>query len=337
MPPSLLRPSVKMGPVEHVRVTGIHAMAVEAPLQERYQRALDTFVERARGDPYIVAVVLCGSLSHDRVWHKSDIDLLLVAKEKPGYDKGESTKHISLVEDGINIHATLQARGAFRRMVEGSLHNSFLHSLVAKGKLVFTRDPALAELLADLQKVGSRDQRVQLLRAASGVIPTLYKAQKWLHVKRDLDYSFLWVLHCVTGLAQIEISAAGQLAGREVIQQALEINPAFFAAIYTDLIAAKKNVKTIAAALDAIDDYLTRRVRLLFTPILDYLEEAGAPRSATEIETHFTNQLGICDVITACEWLADKDVIRKVSTPVRLTERSPVAFEELAFYYDGQP
>jgi hypothetical protein len=175
-----------------------------------------------------------------------------------------------------------------------------------------------------------------MLRAASGVIAMLYKAEKWFHVRGDMNYSFVWIMGCVTELAKVEVYSAGQIAGREVVQQALELNPKFFDAIYTDLIAAKKSPKTIAAALAQIDDYLTRRTRMLFGPILEHLKEVGVPRSATELETHFANQMGVGEVVTACEWLADKEVINKVSTPIRLTEKSAVAFEELAFYYDGQ-
>jgi hypothetical protein len=70
----------------------------------------------------------------------------------------------------------------------------------------------------------------------------------------------------------------------------------------------------------------------LFQPILDYLAEQGAARSATEIETHFKNQMNLEGVTTACEWLADNEVIAKVSSPTRLFKKGHVQFEEMAFY-----
>ena len=91
--------------------------------------------------------------------------------------------------------------------------------------------------------------------------------------------------------------------------------------------------KTIGAALELIDRTLEKRVRVLFQPILDYLADQGAARSATEIETHFKNQMNLEGVTTACEWLADKEVITKVSSPVRLFEKGRTQFEEMAFYY----
>ncbi len=307
--------------------------------QDRYQNALDAFVARARADPYILAVVLCGSLSHDTVWEKSDIDLVVVAKDgdKPAHGKSESSRSFALVEDSINIHATVQTRSQFRHALQGAIQNSFFHSLLSKGKLVYTRDSTLHALFDDLKSLGSRDQQVETLRNASTTIACLYKAQKWLVVKKDPAYSFVWITMAAMHLAKMEVIAAGEICGREVIQQAVALNPDFFNIIYTDLIHVKKTSKNIAGALASIEDYLSRRTRAAFGPILEYLQEAGAPRSATELETHFANQLGAPDVITACEWLSDKDIIRKVSTPVRLTRKSPSAFEELAFYYDGTP
>ena len=38
-------------------------------------------------------------------------------------------------------------------------------------------------------------------------------------------------------------------------------------------------------------------------------------------------------VTTACEYLADQGLIGKASTPVRLTKRSNVDVQELAFFY----
>mgnify|MGYP000523493585 CR=1 FL=1 len=39
--------------------------------------ALDALVTHVKADRSILAAILCGSLSHDVVWEKSDIDLIL--------------------------------------------------------------------------------------------------------------------------------------------------------------------------------------------------------------------------------------------------------------------
>ena len=307
------------------------------PVHARFEAALARLVERAQQDPYVVAAILGGSLSYDTVWDKSDIDLVIVTRdERATTGKRMKRNALCLVENGVNVHAILTPRAEFRRMMDGSVRGSFMHSVLSKSRLLFSRDDTIRELYDNLQHLGTRDRQVQLLRHANMVLPALHKAEKWLRVKRDLNYAFLYVLYCVQSLAQIEVALENQIAGREVIQQALAINPTLFDALYTDLINKKKTAKEIEAAIARIDAYMTRKIRTLFAPVLEYLAAAGSVRSASEIETHFANTYDLPNISLACEWLADKEVITKVSSPVRLTDRSRVEFDEMAFYYDGE-
>lgn len=302
-------------------------------VQELYRQAVEDFLEKVRQDPYIVTVILVGSLSHDVVWKKSDIDLLLLTDEAASKGKAGETA-FSLVERGINIHAYLKPRGEFRRLVEGSIQSSFFHSLVNHGRLVFTRDETVRELFEGLDHLGARDRQVQLLRSATFILPVLTKAEKWLRAKGDVEYSFFWLMKCLDGLASVEVLLRGEVTGREVVQQALRHNPEFFRPLYTDLIHAEKNYELMDGCLRRIETYLMDRLPELFGPILEYLAEAGVPRSATEINHHFKNQMNLEGADMACEWLADQEVIGKAALPVRLTPRSRVAVDEAAYFYE---
>src|SRR5579864_7892101 len=101
-------------------------------VHQKFSAALDILVDRVKQDRSILAAILCGSLSHDTVWAKSDIDLVLVTID----DKKVEREGVSLYADGINVHAHLMPRAEFRKTVEGSLRSSFIHSLLAKGRLL---------------------------------------------------------------------------------------------------------------------------------------------------------------------------------------------------------
>lgn len=303
------------------------------PIQQKFASALDALVERVQEDRSVLAAILCGSLSHDTVWAKSDIDLVLVTID----DKKVESTDLALYADGVNVHAFLMPRATFRSTVEGSVHNSFMHSLLAKGRLLYTHDQTIADLCATLHGLGDRDTQVQLLRAATGALPSIYKAHKWFLTRGDLDYTALWILYAATPLARVEVIGARMVADREVIPQAMKLNPAFFKIVYTDLLNAKKTRKSVQAALDAIDRYVAERVPTLFGPVIDHLREVGEARSCTEIEAHFKRNFGVEGVTTTCEYLADQGLIGKASTPVQLTKRSNIAVQELAFFYMGGP
>jgi hypothetical protein len=212
-----------------------------------------------------------------------------------------------------------------------------MHSFLSKGRLIYTHDQTIADLWARLAERGERDAQIQLLRAATAALPAIYKAHKWFVTRGDLDYTALWVLAAATPLAQIEVIGAGLLADREVIPQALELNPAFFKVVYADLLNIRKTRKNVQAALDAVDGYIADRAAALFGPLVDHLREVGEARSCTEIEGYFKRNLGVNGMTTACEYLADRGIIGKASTPVQLTRKSNVRVQELAFFYMEDP
>src|SRR5262249_51721452 len=243
---------------------------------------------------------------------------------------------LELYADGVNVHALLLPRAEFRKAVEGSARNSVLHSFLAKGQLLYTHDQTVADLFARLPEIGERDTQLQLLRAGPSAPPPIYKAHKFLLTRGDLDYTALWILYAATPLAQVEVIGARLLADREVIPQAMKLNPAFFKTIYADLLNARKTPKAVRTALDAVDSYVAERAATLFGPVIDHLREVGEARSCTEIEDYFKRNFDVEGVTTACEYLADQGLIGKASTPVRLTKKSNVEAQELAFFYLGE-
>lgn len=301
------------------------------PIDATFRSALDALAGQVREDRSVLAAILCGSLSHDTVWEKSDIDLVLVTID----DRKVSRPHIALWAEGVNVHAFLLPRAEFRKIAEGSIRNSFMHALLAKGRLLYTHDDSIAELFGGLRELGERDTQLQLLGAATSALPPLYKARKWLITRGDLEYTALWILYAATPLARIEVIGARMIADREVIPQALRLNPALFTTIYTDLLNAGKTRRAVEAALEAAEGYLAERAPALFAPVLEHLRDVGEARSCTEIEDHFERNHGFGGATTACEYLADRGLIGKASIAVRLTKRSHVEVQELAFFAEG--
>jgi hypothetical protein len=303
----------------------------ESTVPEAFQAALHGLIAQARKDKAILAAVLCGSLSHDTVWERSDIDLVFVTVD----DKKVSTSDLSLNADGVNVHAIMIPRTEFRKAVEGSLQNSFMHSFLAKGRLLFTHDDTIAAMCRRLDTLGGRDLAVARLNAATWVLPPLYKARKWFVTRKDYAYTSVWILAAAQALARLEVISAGLLADRETLPRALTLNPALFKTIYTDLLRSGTERAPVEKALKTMEETMAARAADVFAPIVEYLEEVGDIRSSRDLEDHFKKNFGVQHVTTACEYLSDLGMIGKASTPVHLTRVSNVAVEELAFYSSG--
>src|SRR5262245_45306934 len=83
-------------------------------VHDRFTAALDRLVGEIREDRSILAAILCGSLSHDTVWSKSDIDLVLVTVDDRKIESGDA----ALYADGVNVHAQIVPRAEFRKGIE---------------------------------------------------------------------------------------------------------------------------------------------------------------------------------------------------------------------------
>jgi len=135
-------------------------------LREQFTQAVDALVAQIRHDKSILAAILCGSLSHDTVWAKSDVDLVLVTIDDSNVDK----RGVALYANGVNVHAMLWSRADFRKLAEGAVRNSFMHSFLAKGRLLYAHDESIAKLFSQLSDLGERDTKLQLFRAATAVL-----------------------------------------------------------------------------------------------------------------------------------------------------------------------
>ena len=318
-------------------------MRSQDAIEEQYHEAVDALVGKVEKDPYILAAIVAGSFSHAQVWEKSDLDVELIGRDaiRP------TQSFFSLVENGVNIHASITPRNAFKQNIESAQQGSFMHSYFSHSTLLFSRDASIEEWYhknADRNNIGERDKHLQVLSVVASTLPRLLYAEKQFYVNKDCLTTFLSILDAVQGLARIEVLLNNKIPAREVIQPALQYNPDFFHKVYTDLINSEKNESIIQKALDAINAYFDER-QFIFQPILDYLAEQDAPRAGTELNADLgrgghNDDEGLPEfdeesLDLVCQWLAWKGVIRQVAMPLKLTVKSQVAVEEPAYYYDG--
>ena len=171
-----------------------------------------------------------------------------------------------------------------------------MSSSFALSTLLFTTDDTLRVYYEDAQKVGAHDQKMTLMQSGSFTLHTWQRPRNGWYTRKDVTYSFLWIMHTLQNLARIEATLHGEVIRREVLQQALKLNPKFFNKLYGDLIHGKKDEAAIQAALNAINAYLDDKVTLLFGPVLDYLKQEG--RTCTTQPTRFVFQEASADAHT---------------------------------------
>jgi hypothetical protein len=307
----------------------------------RYEAALKQFVERIAKDRYVLAIVLVGSLNAKTIWDREALSLWVieadgVARRLPSDGNDERIFRI-LVENGVNIHAEVIARSRFKQMVEGASRTAFSCNFFAQRRIVYSVDPSIESWFKTANSLATKDQERELLTFSTWTFHAHRHARQRLEIKNDLELASqetLWAAHSV---AHTEIIRRGEVWEEDAIYRAIEGAPKLFQAIYIDVLAKRKNRKTLENALDAIDAYLNQHHESHLKPLLTYLRKQGRVVPLSEISDHFAfSQLRPWHLESACEWLERKGRLQKVSAPFKLTKRSLEHVEEPAYLLDAE-
>ncbi len=306
---------------------------------DRFNAALQQFVDRVSEDRYVLAVVLVGSISVETIWDRDSLWLWIiesdgVSRRLRSDGKDERIFRI-LVEEGINLHAELIPRTRFKQMVEGSSRTAFSCNFFAERQIVYSSDPSIDNWFDEANSLATKDQERELLAFSTWTIHAHRHALRRLNVKRDLDLARQQVLEAAHSVAHTEIVRQGEVWEQEVIYRAIDGAPDLFQVIYLDVLAKRKSRKVLNAALEAIDGYLDEHFEQHLKPLLSYLKKQHRVVPLSEISDHFAfSELYPWHLESACEWLEEKGRIEKLSAPFKLTKRSREQVEEPAYYMD---
>ena len=260
-------------------------------IHQTFTAALDALVAEIKQDRSILAAILCGSLSHDTVWAKSDIDLVLVTIDDR---KVESAGRLALRRRRERPRLADAARGVPQdRRRLGHTTRSCIRFWPRAACSTRTTDASPISA-PGCTRSASATRSSSCCAPATSALPPIYKAHKWFVTRGDLDYTALWILYAATPLARIEVIGRRLLADREVLPQALTLNPGVL----------QDGLHRPAQHQEDEEERRRRRSmrstrtspnarRRCSRRSLEYLREAGETRSCSEIETHFKRNFDI--------------------------------------------
>jgi len=291
--------------------------------QQRYQTAVESFVDKVRGDPNVIAVIVYGSVAQGTVWEKSDVDIIVVVR-----DQKLANTNYGIYEDNITFGLDICQRSDLRRMVEKSLGGSFGHSLNATSKIVFTCDESLYEYFEDAKRIGRSDMERGVFDMANDIIGMMEKVEKWLVVKRDPEYARLYLIKAVEAIARLEVIRNYQVPTREAILQAEAINPSLMETFYREPMSRRMAEGEIRGLLHKMDGYVMSQIDTIMDVIREFFGD-GEVKTGTMITKHFGYEMHMMHSIL--DYLSERGYLDKVSQTIRITPKSKLAVEEVAY------
>lgn len=298
---------------------------LQAEIKERFMAATQSFVDKVKDDPNVIAVIICGSLAYDMVWEKSDVDMTLVVR-----DQVLKNDSYCIIEDDITINVHLMIRSTFKRGLERNIGGSFSQSYFAKGKIVYTNDDSLYEYFEDLKNIGSDDIALSAFSIACMLVHLYEKCQKWLTVRKDTLYAQYYLLKTAEVIANMELCLNGEPSSRESIQKVLKINPDIINPFYRNAMSHLLSEEELKEAIEGIDKYLEQHLDILKKPVIEFMSDQEI-KTVTLFAKHFHSEGH--GIVGTLDYLAEKGVIEKVSQTIRITPKSKLAVEEIGYLY----
>ena len=303
---------------------------VNSDLQRRYMTAVETLINRIKMDNNVLAVIVMGSLSYDKVWEKSDIDMTILVNDSCKLDAS-----MCLLEDDIYVNGNIYTRSEFKNFSAKVNQSSVANSYYSLGTMVYCKDESLRTYFDEMCKLGEKDRDYAYICQFSVTLNALYKAEKWLKVKSDPRYSYIWILDVLKGVASMEVMMNNNIPNREVIQQALKYNNPIIESLYIKLMDERKNSVNLSQSIDMIYDYLRAHKSILCKVLLDYFEGTLEPKPLSVIVKDFGNRMWFHDICEVCEWLCDEGVLEKDISKAYITKKSNTVVYEPAYVLSG--
>jgi len=292
-------------------------------ITKRYEAAIQSFVDKIRGDPNVIAVLVSGSVYHGTVWEKSDIDMTVVVRDQ----KLDKT-NFGIYEDNILLNVELCRRSDLKRDMEKSLTGLFGHSIDATTKVVYSTDESLYDYIEENRVVGEADAEKAIFSQVNWLIGIMEKIEKWLKVKNDPEYARYYVLKAADVIAQIEVISHKQVPTREAILQAAELNPQLMKKFYNNPMSGPMTAKEISAKMAEMEEYIKTHMDAILRVAKDFFGD-GEIKTGTHISTHFQSSMHYLHPVL--DFLCDNGYLDKISQTMRLTPKGRMAVEEIAF------
>ena len=299
----------------------------QAALRARFQSAIDAFVEKVRPDPNVLAVIVAGSVAYDVIWEKSDVDMTIIVR-----DQNLKTTSYALVEDGITLNLWVCGRSEFRRELDRQVGGSWLHSYLAKGKVVYARDESLVEFFEAARDIGDEDRAMSAMTHATYLVHDMHKCQKWLGVGQDPLLAQFTLCMMAESLAHMYLCLQGEPATRQSIRKVVARAPELLKPLYQDPLSHRLTDAEIETGIRHVDAFLTAHQDFFCAPLLRFMAD-GEIKTVTLLARQFHME---AHVVTGLpDWLADKGVLERVSQTIRITPKGRQNIEELGYLYLG--
>lgn len=248
-------------------------MAVNIKLyQEAYESTLNKLVNNSQ----VTAVVVYGSMISGDIWDESDIDFLVIAKEK---NRAENIYSKIL---NIPIHINYISRDNFIDSYKNLLKGGTFHKAFFAGKLVYCSDNKIKEIHMSTRFYQDKDRDVRNIEIMCNLLNSIHYTKKY-YTTGKLETAYQWCMEVLTNYARLLMNMDGHITDKDILSFAVAVNSNIeylFNRLNMDIPVSGK-VNEILSVVENFIDYNIQNISKL---IIEFLKKSRFPLSVEELK-----------------------------------------------------
>ena len=292
-------------------------------VREKFDAALELFVERAKQDSQVLGIILFGSLAHNRVHERSNINIMIVTKEgSAGYKR--------VIENGIPIDVGIYNINAFRRNIYGRRRVAY-HQSLSRSKIFFSRDNSIDDLYENIsESISGQDQTINRVIYHGATHYDLYKAEKFLFIKDEPEYAVWFLVHALSEIGYLMCYMNGIFPPREVILQAKKLYPDFYTPLYENFVNSTASKEIIKHTIRELYKFLDEHALENFELLLNFISDNDGTATEKELNVYARDKgLYFMDF----DYLQRRRIIRRTYAPVKLTKKGRIEYHMPQYHF----
>ena len=292
---------------------------------KKHESALQSLIDEIKQDKNVICIMHDENLQDGLIDENAVIGIFVVVKDDT-YDSAHNT----CIHDDIIFEVVIWGRLQMMQDLSRQLGDVLRYSGFSHMEVVFSRDDQFVRQFNDIRTMRAQTFAAYMMESAANILNRSSKIKKHLALQKDTTYAQFQFIQISEYLARMEHLRRQLPIPDDVVIAAMKLNPTLMEYFNTQAMLAGWDTPKCIQALACLDAYLTEHIEAL-SSILQLCKKYK--KEIITLEDMYPNfHIPGWSMYPLLKFLSDKGLLTLVTTPVKLTRKSKVELETIAFF-----
>lgn len=291
----------------------------------QYQKAFNSIVDRLKGNSYVLAVMVFGSMVTGDLWEESDIDLFVILDTRMA-----EIKNIYTEEKNVAVHIKVMSKNKFLQLYEEDIRGGFIHRIFASSRLVFSKDMDITSKYDNGRYYPDLDRERWNMVYLGSLLKSIGLCKKYIQ-NNGIYTAYTAAVKTVEDFAKLFVNSSGYMISKDAMTMAMNLNNNFKICVENLFFHNDDKEDIINSTLKFVQGCVDDSIRNYSGVLIDFMNEKDIFLSAEDIgnDKLFNNYDINMEEILNKLW--EKSIIKKDTRDYR-SEDGKMLFKENVYF-----